>query len=129
MVNSRNKGANFERAIAKALFDELGITFKRDLRQYQEASHGDLIADDIGWPYLLELKRYKTGPIGGTDKWWLQTVVASTRAKKDPVLIYKYDFQPVRCVLVMHGVKADVSFADFCYLARERLAGGNEGTE
>ena len=45
------------------------------------------------------------------------------------VLIYKYDLQPVRCVLVMHGVKADVAFADFCYLARERLAGGDEGAE
>ena len=30
MANSRNKGAAAEREIAKLLFDELGMTFKRD---------------------------------------------------------------------------------------------------
>jgi hypothetical protein len=38
MANSRNKGATFERDVAKMLFLELGITFKRDLRKYQEAA-------------------------------------------------------------------------------------------
>jgi hypothetical protein len=38
MVNGRNKGAQFEREIANMLFFELGISFKRDLRQYQEAA-------------------------------------------------------------------------------------------
>lgn len=38
------------------------------------------------------------------------------------MLIYKYDRQPVRCVLMLQGVRADVTFIDFCYLARERMA-------
>jgi hypothetical protein len=50
MTNSRTKGASFEREVAKLLLLELGITFKRDLRQYQEADHGDLIPDDPAFP-------------------------------------------------------------------------------
>lgn len=122
MAESRTKGAGFERQIANALHDELGIKFARDLRQYQQSEHGDLVADDPAWPYLLELKRYKDGPIGGSDKWWQQAQTAADRAGKEPVLIYKYDRKPIRCVLMLQGAKADVSFEDFCYLARERMA-------
>ena len=46
MVNGRQKGAAAEREIAKLLFDELGMTFKRDLEQYRAADHGDLICDE-----------------------------------------------------------------------------------
>lgn len=122
MADSRNKGATFERQIATALLDELGIKFARDLRQYQQSEYGDLITDDPAWPYLLELKRYKGGPIGGAEAWWKQACAAATKANKQPVLIYKYDRQPVRCVLMLDGVRADITFPDFCYIARERLA-------
>ena len=44
--NSRNKGAAAEREIAKLLFDELGMTFKRDLEQYRAGDTGDLICDE-----------------------------------------------------------------------------------
>lgn len=122
MAESRNKGATFERQIAAALFDELGIKFARDLRQYQQSDYGDLVTDDPAWPYLLELKRYRTGPIGGSEAWWGQARTAAQKIHKQPVLIYKYDRQPVRCVLMLQGVRADVTFPDFCYLARERMA-------
>lgn len=122
MADSRAKGAGFERDIANALRDELGIKFARDLRQYQQSAHGDLVTDDPAWPYLLELKRYKDGPIGGSEAWWNQAKIAAEKAHKQPVLIYKYDRQPVRCVLMLQGVRADVTFIDFCYLARERMA-------
>jgi Holliday junction resolvase len=122
MVNGRNKGANFEREIAQLLFQELGIKFARDLRQYQQAEYGDLITDDPAWPYLLELKRYSDGPIGGPNTWWQQACAAADKAHKQPVVIYRYDRQPIRCVLMLQGVRADVNFDDFCYLARERMA-------
>ncbi len=123
MVNSRNKGAAFEREIARDLFDELGIEFKRDLRQYQQAEYGDLITDDPAWPFALELKRYKAGPIGGLAVWWEQVETAARNLRLKPALIYKYDRAPVRCVLMLEGVKADISFEDFCYIARERMNG------
>jgi Holliday junction resolvase len=96
MANGRNKGAQFEREIANMLFFELGITFKRDLRQYQEADHGDLIPDDPAFPFELELKRYAHGPISGTNKWWQQVTTAANKTGKRPALIYRYDRQPIR---------------------------------
>mgnify|MGYP003143446120 CR=1 FL=1 len=56
MVNGRQKGAAAEREIAKLLFDELGMTFKRDLEQYRAADHGDLICDEqFPWGYAVEM--------------------------------------------------------------------------
>ena len=122
MVNSRTKGASFEREVAKLLLLELGITFKRDLRQYQEADHGDLIPDDPAFPFELELKRYAHGPISGTDNWWKQVTTAANKTGKRPALIYKYDRQPVRVVVELQGIRCNISFEDFCYLAREIMA-------
>ena len=122
MVNSRTKGASFEREVAKLLLLELHITFKRDLRQYQEADHGDLIPDDPAFPFELELKRYAHGPISGTDKWWQQVTTAANKTGKRPALIYKYDRQPIRVVVELQGNRCNISFQDFFDLAREIMA-------
>jgi hypothetical protein len=112
MVNGRNKGASYEREIAKMLFDELGIGFKRDLEQYRAGAHADLIADDLDFPFTLELKRYKDGPIGGS---------------KIPCLIYKYDRKQNRCVMplsaVMDGGQGliETDLETFCFIVREKL--------
>lgn len=126
MVNSRAKGANFELQTARALFDELGISFKRDLEQYRAGEHGDLIPDDPEFPFTLELKRYKDGPIGGQSAWWQQTCVAAKREGKFPALFYKYDRKPMRCVIPMaaiypcdHGYTVEMDFETFCYVTRE----------
>lgn len=124
MTNGRTKGAAFEREVAKMLLLELGISFKRDLRQYQEADHGDLVPDDPAFPFELELKRYAKGPISGTDNWWKQVTTAANKTGKKPALIYKYDRQPIRVVVELQGVRANISFEDFCYLAREDMAHG-----
>ena len=124
MTNSRTKGAAFEREVAKLLLLELGISFKRDLRQYQTSCHGDLISSDPAFPFELELKRYASGPISGTGNWWKQVTTAANKTGKRPALIYKYDRQPIRCVVEMQGVRCNVSFEDFCYLAREEMADG-----
>ena len=128
MVNGRNKGANFERETANALRDELGIGFKRNLIQYQEADHGDLTPDDSPFPFTLELKRYKDGPIGGAPAWWEQVKTAAEREQKMPCLIYKYDRKPMRCVIPLaaltdcdHDYTVEVDFETFCYIAREAM--------
>ena len=127
MVNGRNKGASYEREIAKMLFDELGIGFKRDLEQYRAGAHADLIADDPDFPFTLELKRYKDGPIGGSPSWWVQVEVAAKREGKIPCLIYKYDRKQIRCVMPLSAVMEDgegqieTDFETFCFIAREKL--------
>ena len=122
MPNSRQKGAAFEREVAKALLLELGISFKRDLRQYQTSGHADLTPGDPAFPFELELKRYASGPINGPDAWWQQVCASAARTRKRPALIYKYDRQPIRVVVEMQGIRCNISFEDFCLLAREIMA-------
>ena len=127
MVNGRNKGAAYERTIAQSLFLELGIGFKRDLEQYRAGAHADLIADDPHFPFTLELKRYKDGPIGGSPSWWAQVEVAAKRECKIPCLIYKYDRKPDRCVMplstVMDGGQGliETDLETFCFIVREKM--------
>jgi len=128
MVNGRNKGASFEREVANMLRDELGIGFKRNLEQYRTAGHADLIPDDPAFPFTLELKRYKDGPIGGAPAWWDQASGAADLDGKMPCLIYKYDRKPMRCVIPLaaltdcdHDYTVEVDFETFCYIAREAM--------
>jgi Holliday junction resolvase len=128
MVNSRTKGASYERTIAQQLFNELGISFKRDLRQYQQAGFADLIADDPDFCFTLELKRYKDGPIGGAPAWWQQVEVAAEREGKWPCLIYKYDRKPDRVVIPLASImdggegKIETDLQTFCFIVRELMA-------
>ena len=128
MVNGRNKGASFEREVANMLRDELGIGFKRNLEQYRTAGHADLISDDPAFPFTLELKRYKDGPIGGAPAWWDQASGAADLDGKMPCLIYKYDRKPMRCVIPLaaltdcdHDYTVEVDFETFCFIAREAM--------
>ena len=90
-VNGRQKGAAAEREIAKLLFDELGMTFKRDLEQYRAADHGDLICDEP-FPFVIEVKRYKAG-CAPQPAWWDQVCAAAKSAGLLPLLVYKYNHQ------------------------------------
>ena len=131
MTNGRQKGAAFERELAKMVYEELGITVKRDLEQYRAADHGDLIGLD-GW--CIEAKRYAKNQ-GGNFKpeWWRQVTTAANANGTQPVLIYKYDRQPVKCVVFLSSINADyagkdnvatISFPTWCMLVREGLADG-----
>ena len=53
-ARSRSKGARGERDVCAKLERELGIKFSRNLKQYQQAQHGD-IEPPCG-PYLIEQK-------------------------------------------------------------------------
>ena len=91
MANSRQKGAAAEREIAKLLFDELGMTFKRDLEQYRAGEHRDLICEEP-FPFVIEVKRYKTG-CAPQPAWWDQVCAAAKSAGLLPLLVYKYNHQ------------------------------------
>jgi len=136
MVNGRNKGASFERQLAYELELELGISFKRDLEQYRESEHGDLIPSDESFPFLIEAKRYSKGAVGGAVAWWDQADAASKRANKLPCLVYKYDRKPIRFVIdVLAAYKAGYEFKTeppeqgrlemdmhtFCWIVRELM--------
>ena len=128
MVNGRNKGASYERKMAQELFLQLGIGFKRDLEQYRSGAHADLIADNEYFPFTLELKRYRDGPIGGSPSWWKQVEIAAEREGKWPCLIYKYDRKADRVVIPLASIldggegQIETDLQTFCFIVRELMA-------
>lgn len=133
---ARNRGSSFELDIARQLFDELGITFKRNLEQVRTAGLGDLLPDDPAFPFSLELKRRKSG-YGIPSGAWLQAITASDiTAGIYPAVIYRYDHRLPRVVVPFSAVaemetglqtktlndKADISFPRFCKMTREIMA-------
>ena len=95
MINGRSKGHNFENSLIKKFQDEFGECanhLKRNLEQYQTAGKADIEFHNL----MIEAKRYASGH-WHKPEWWEQ---AKTSAGDDyvPVLIYKYDRQPIRMV-------------------------------
>ncbi len=121
---SRNKGAAFEREVARMIHEHLGIDVRRNLTQYQEKGHGDL----VGWPgVLIECKRHAATTRAQVEAWWQETLQAAEQAKAHPVLIYKTDRHPIRVVLrasdlmetITTAWAVEMAFAAFCEAARE----------
>jgi Holliday junction resolvase len=87
---SRTKGASGERELAGVLFAELGMEFRRDLRQYQQTALGDLVCDDPAFPFLIECKRYAKGWTC-SPAWEVQAFEAAKAASKHPCVAYRFD--------------------------------------
>lgn len=131
MTNGRAKGANFEREICRQIKDEFGdcVDPKRDLEQYRSSDRGDILGVQ-GW--CIECKRYASNAGSGfKPAWWGQVCKAADAAGCEPVLIYKYDRQPIKCVVRLSSINADymgkdnvaeISFSTWCMLVREGWA-------
>lgn len=133
MTNSRQKGASFERAVAKELLAFTGISFKRNLDQYQERGHGDLTPSDPDFPFVIECKAYASGG-DCSPAWEAQAFTAASGTGKHPAVIYKFNNRPIRVRVwfdalaeafgasdVSNG-KADISLQDFGYVASEIMS-------
>jgi hypothetical protein len=101
MVNSRNKGAAFERVIVNKIntvLESKGIDtrVKRNLDQYQTKGMADVYWDK----FAIECKRYKANGKKTMYKndWWKQAV-ESAGDNLIPILIYKYDRRDIMCVI------------------------------
>ena len=83
-INSRTKGANFEREIGNLLQEKLSLTnpVKRILEQTRTKELPDL---KMG-RWCIECKRYGPGS-DPLDEWWDQ-VIASSRPSGLPCLLY-----------------------------------------
>ena len=130
MTNGRIKGRSFEYQIIKMIDEELGIKCERDIEQYRKSDRGDVLGLD-GW--TIECKRYAStrGSDGGyKPDWWAQVTRAANASVTEPVLIYKYDRHPVRCVVFLSSINPDyagkdntatISFQTWCMLVREHM--------
>ena len=58
-LKSRNKGKGYEYEIARELYDQLGITFVRELDQTREKHLGDLVTNDCDFPFVLAKPYYQ----------------------------------------------------------------------
>ena len=125
MAYSRNKGASFERKICKLIKDNLNIDAKRNLDQYQAKGQADIVIP--GWS--IECKAYLKGT---TFKraWWEQAKESAASLNLTPVLIYKYNNCPIKCVIslnvlsrnfnVGHDLVCEVDIETWFYIVRER---------
>ena len=125
MADSRNKGVSFERKICKLIKDNLNIDAKRNLDQYQAKCQADIIIP--GWS--IECKAYLKGT---TFKraWWEQAKESAASLNLTPVLIYKYNNCPIKCVISLdvlsrnfssgHDLVCEVDIETWFYIVRER---------
>ena len=110
MTDSRQKGAAFERSIITSIKNSLGDklveTPKRNLSQYQIKGEADILIP--GWS--IECKAYAN--TGGVYKeaWWQQAIEAAANTDRLPVLIYKFNNRPIRCVLQLMAVCRNFSY-------------------
>ena len=104
-INSRNKGAQFERDVANILngfFSENNIDFKakRNLDQYQQKELCDLYIPF----HAVECKLYKEGE-------WLKSAwgdqVCRASNGRIPVLIFKFNRRPIRVCIPLHAMNLD----------------------
>ena len=147
MVNSRNKGASYERDVKNRLFDALGLEFRRVLDQWAEAGLPDLVCEDDAFPFVVECKRYRQGSTFASPAHWDQICVAGAKAGKIPALVYKFDRLPERWRVPIEALAmlatferqlgdgydwkyaVEMTFDDFCMVARELMCDGRSGND
>lgn len=89
---SRTKGADFERQVANQVKSITDKECKRNLEQYREGCHYDLVGEAVKH-LAIECKRYAKMTPSLLRKWQDQCIRNANG--NVPVLIYKIDYQPI----------------------------------
>ena len=133
-ARARTKGAGGEREIIQPIFDNLGYQLKRNLDQTRSGG-ADLICDDPSFPFAIEVKRRRDGWTHA-PAWWEQVEEACAGTRMLPVLIYRFDRRPWRCVMRVNTVSfalggtldhpaqltCTIDLDTFYYVAREFIS-------
>jgi len=104
-INSRNKGATFERQIANALINDLNLTnpVKRILEQTRTKELPDLMLGN----WCIECKAYGSGAEPRPD-WWEQVLASSKGADLKPALVYKFNNRPIKVRILACTINKDI---------------------
>lgn len=135
IVHGRNKGATFERKIAKQVSVWTGVEFKRTPMSGGWNKSGDITPKDpkamIDFPFSIECKnqecwsvpaffgcrKWKNAP-KAISAWWKQCEDDSVKHKKIPVLVFTQSNQPVFCMLNISDFKKHPFNKNFRMLMR-----------
>ena len=124
-VNSRAKGANFEREIGNLLVQDLGL--KNPVKRILEQTRTKELPDLMLGRWCIECKRYGDGS-EPSDDWWNQVLAASSNDYQIPALVYKFNRKPLKvrilasCInnqIQNKDITVDLSWEDFILIIKE----------
>ena len=125
MADSRRKGATFELQVCKLIKQNLNYDAKRNLDQYQSKGMADIIIPS----WSIECKAYLKGTTF-KKAWWEQAKESAAALNLTPVLIYKFNNCPIKCVISLdvlsrnfnagHDLVCEVDIETWFYIVRER---------
>ena len=92
-INSRNKGAAFERQIANALIEDLNL--KNPVKRFLEQTRTKELPDLMLGRWCIECKAYGSGAEPRPD-WWEQVLSSSKAENLKPALVYKFNNRPIK---------------------------------
>lgn len=107
-INSRNKGSEYERKVAKSLSKWWGEPFQRTPMsgglhwKNDNRVAGDIVTpNDSKFPFTIECKKRENWTIeqliketGDIEKWWGQVLNDCERSRMKPMLIFSKNFAP-----------------------------------
>ena len=104
-INSRNKGAAFERQIANALIEDLNLQnpVKRILEQTRTKELPDLTLGT----WCIECKAYGAGAEPRPD-WWDQVLASSSGLGLKPALVYKFNNRPIKVRVLANSINKEI---------------------
>lgn len=103
---SRRKGAAFEREVAALIRQHLGVDVSRNLAQYQQSGQSDLNGLP-GWS--IECKCRAGITEGELANCWAETCAQAESGGHRPILIFRANRGPVKCVLRLCDVSGRFS--------------------
>ena len=105
-INSRNKGAAFERQIANALIDDLNL--KNPVKRILEQTRTKELPDLRLGRWCIECKRYGDG--GEPPKEWWDQVLRSCSQEDSliPALVYKFNRRPIKVRILASSINSEI---------------------
>ena len=104
-INSRNKGAAFERQIAKALIEDLNL--KNPVKRILEQTRTKELPDLMLGTWCIECKAYGTGAETRPD-WCDQVLTSSNQHNLKPALVYKFNNRPIKVRILASSLNKDI---------------------
>ena len=104
-INSRNKGAAFERQIANALIEDLNL--QNPVKRILEQSRTKELPDLMLGTWCIECKAYGAGAEPRPD-WWDQVLASSSGQGLKPALVYKFNNRPIKVRVLANSINKEI---------------------